>query len=75
MPRTSLEIGQAFAERLRKLIMEEQFIVGSATIRITCSFGVSILSESNSDIDDYYLLADKALYLAKQNGKNRVETA
>lgn len=75
MPRTSLESGQAFAERLRKLIMEEQFIVGSTTIRITCSFGVSILSESNSDIDDYYLLADKALYLAKQNGKNRVETA
>ena len=74
MPKTSLEGGYAFAERLRKIIMEERFTIGSITLRTTCSFGVSLLRHINSQSsDDYWFLADKALYLAKQRGKNRVE--
>jgi diguanylate cyclase (GGDEF)-like protein len=77
MPRTSAEEGCIFAERLRKLIMEKRFIVGSITLQITASFGVSSLRDiiDCDSMDDYYFLADKALYLAKQNGKNRVEKA
>jgi diguanylate cyclase (GGDEF)-like protein len=73
MPRTSLENGYNFAERLRKLISEKEFTIGSISLRITCSFGISLLSNNIENSDDYYFLADKALYLAKQNGKNRVE--
>jgi len=76
MPKTSLEGGAVFAERLRKLIMEEKFIVGSITLQITCSFGVSLLSVNDGqDSENYYFLADKSLYMAKQSGKNRVEIA
>jgi diguanylate cyclase (GGDEF)-like protein len=76
MPKTSLEGGAVFAERLRKLIMEEKFIVGSITLQITCSFGVSLLSvNEGQDSEDCYFLADKSLYKAKQSGKNRVEIA
>ncbi|MGI6225627.1 MAG: GGDEF domain-containing protein [Peptococcales bacterium] len=76
MPKTSVEGGYAFAERLRKLIMEKRFTVGSITLQITSSFGVSSMRDINSqNLDDYYFLADKALYLAKQCGKNRVEIA
>jgi diguanylate cyclase (GGDEF)-like protein len=73
MPKSSLEEGYAFAERLRKLIMEKRFTVNSITVQITSSFGVSLLSNIKSqDLADYYSHADKALYLAKQSGKNKV---
>lgn len=76
MPKTSLEGGAAFAERLRKLIMEEKFTVGSLTLQITCSFGVSLLSVNDGQSsENYYFLADKSLYVAKHSGKNRVEIA
>ena len=76
MPNTTLENGQAFADRLRKLIMEKSFPMGSLTLQITCSFGVSSLADiADQTIEDYYTLADQALYLAKERGKNRVEIA
>jgi diguanylate cyclase (GGDEF)-like protein len=76
MPNTSVEEGYSFAERIRKTIMEKVFSVGSVTLQITSSFGVSSMGDINSqNLEDYYLLADRALYLAKQSGKNRVEKA
>jgi diguanylate cyclase (GGDEF)-like protein len=77
MPKTSVEEGYVFAERLRKLIMEKNFTIGSLILQITSSFGVSSLRDiiNCESLEDYYLLADKALYLAKQSGKNRVEKA
>lgn len=76
MPNTSVEEGYIFAERIRKIIMEKVFSIGSDTLQITSSFGVSSMGDINSqNLEDYYLLADKALYLAKQSGKNRVEKA
>ncbi len=74
MPKASVEEGYVFAERLRKLIMEKRFTIGSITLQITSSFGVTSIDDiSSQTIEDYYSLADKALYLAKQGGKNRVE--
>lgn len=74
MRHTSVEEGYLLAERIRKIIMENSFTVGAATLRITSSFGVSSLRDINGQsLEDYYFFADKALYLAKQRGKNRVE--
>jgi two-component system cell cycle response regulator len=64
------------AERLRTLICTEPFDTPSGNISITLSAGVAVNSVP-SDRDPTRLLraADKALYRAKENGRNRVEFA
>ena len=41
--------------------------------RITASFGIATLPDDALDIDAMLRLADRALYAAKQRGRNRVE--
>lgn len=57
------------ADNIRKLFEVTSFPVAG---QITCSFGITEL-ESDDDLDDFLSKADKALYEAKRNGKNRVE--
>lgn len=76
LPQTSLDGALAVAEKLRELIERHAFTVESGEVHITASFGVSLLYESNGQmLFSYYSPADKALYAAKQNGRNRVESA
>jgi diguanylate cyclase (GGDEF)-like protein len=42
---------------------------------VTVSCGVAASPDHAVDADNLMLLADKALYQAKQNGRNRVEKA
>lgn len=74
MPKTSLEKGYNFAERLRETIANERFTVGkSISATITASFGVSLIPDTCiSKVEEYYTLADKALLTAKNLGKNKV---
>lgn len=43
-------------------------------IEVTASFGVAQLNEDIDDFDKLFKAADKAVYQAKQAGRNRVET-
>ncbi len=75
-PKISLEEGFLFAEKLRKLVAEKKFATGPDSSYITASFGVSLLQATEKyGTDIYFSQADKALYLAKEKGKNRVEMA
>ncbi len=74
LPNTSLEQGCAFAERLRTTIMNNEFTVDSNKFRVTSSFGVCLINrEKILSLEECYHLVDKALYLAKQKGKNKIE--
>jgi diguanylate cyclase (GGDEF)-like protein len=42
-------------------------------IHVTCSFGVAWLNENALDLEALINLADRMLYLAKRNGRNRIE--
>jgi PleD family two-component response regulator len=41
-------------------------------LRITSSFGVSILTSKNQSLPDLIELADQALYTSKDSGRNKV---
>lgn len=62
------------AERMRRTTEQTEFQCGEHTLRITASFGVcSIMPREGDSAETMIDAADKKLYLAKNNGRNRVE--
>lgn len=72
LPETSYDQAILVAERLRKEISGITLKVDGAPVRVTCSFGVTEYNEGDDDIDEIVGRADKALYRAKEEGRNRV---
>ncbi len=71
-----IEKAYIIAERLRKSIENHKFHFGkeeSMVLSITVSIGLSTyLAHVSDEQDTLIALADSALYLSKQNGRNRV---
>lgn len=64
--------GVPVAERIRSTIEANKFIIDQHEIRITASFGISqLLYEEPDWLNTAYQKADKALYMAKNNGRNQ----
>lgn len=63
----------AAAERLRAAIEQTPFVVNGDALRITVSVGISQIAADDREFDDVLRRADKALYVAKSGGRNRVE--
>jgi diguanylate cyclase (GGDEF)-like protein len=61
----------ALAERMRQNVQETPIVHHDATIRITISLGVAVTATPDSDIQGVIERADRALYNAKQRGRNR----
>ena len=57
-------------ERLRLSIAQQNFYYGSKTIHVTASLGCATLQEGES-LEDFIGRADKALYVAKDSGRNQ----
>jgi diguanylate cyclase (GGDEF)-like protein len=73
-PETPKEEGLKLAERLRVLV--ESLPPNAEVPRtLTASFGVACYPDDADSIPDLIRAADRALYQAKTNGRNRVETA
>ncbi|MEN8166377.1 MAG: sensor domain-containing diguanylate cyclase [Pseudomonadota bacterium] len=80
LPQTSLTEATLLAERIRLEIASNPFPLNDGTIlRLTVSIGVSEIlpipgRPPNKELGEYLLdSADQALYLAKANGRNRIE--
>ena len=69
-PFTTLDQAVIVAERLRKKIAQHIWIHGEV---LTASLGVADLGDESPT--DMLARADEVLYLAKRNGRNRVEVA
>ena len=60
------------ANKLRHAIESTAIMFGDATIHITISIGVAQFPEDGKTIDELVASADKALYEAKNTGRNKI---
>jgi diguanylate cyclase (GGDEF)-like protein len=76
LPETPLEEAIQFAERFRMIVENSVFMHGKNRITVTISLGIASIGNSpiSEELDSDQLLqyADRALYQAKQNGRNRI---
>ena len=70
MPETSLGGGFKIAEKVRANIEKLKFTHNGHDIKVTISSGITIFVE-NDTLDSAFERADKALYQAKDQGRNR----
>lgn len=74
LPGADLISAVAVAEKLRHSVVDLAFPGSRPPIRVSASFGVAALDPGRDDLDSLLVKADEALYEAKRNGRNRVET-
>lgn len=70
--KTSEKQGMAIAQKLLKLVEEEPFYYENHKINITISIGIVHYSGDYKDFDHMMKVADRALYQAKETGRNRI---
>lgn len=70
---TPLAAAAEAAERIRVFLAGRTIRVGQETIAVTASIGVAQYRPEDADPTALTVRADKALYRAKQEGRNRVE--
>lgn len=72
---TKLSDAEKCAEKLRDIIEATAVPVKENEINITISLGVAAIGAQDESFNDTLKRADKALYRAKSEGRNRVITA
>jgi diguanylate cyclase (GGDEF)-like protein len=76
IPGCDLVDAQHQAERLRASVRGQPITLSEASLPVTISLGVAATSEPKStDPESLLRAADAALYLAKHNGRDRVESS
>ena len=73
LPETSQERAVVPFERIRKFIENNEFVYNGNVIKMTVSAGIVDTSQQSNDLNELVEYADKAMYKAKQLGRNRIE--
>jgi diguanylate cyclase (GGDEF)-like protein len=63
------------AERMRSALQKHRFVFEGARIPLTASLGVAVWPADGREPDALLAAADRALYAAKQAGRNQVTAA
>lgn len=74
LPETPLNGAKIFCDRLRQAVEKLEFDFNGKTVHCTISIGISTYPDSSRDKKELIELADKALYIAKESGRNQVKT-
>ncbi|RWL97806.1 GGDEF domain-containing protein [Mesorhizobium sp.] len=70
-PNMDAELLARFAERIRKAIANLSILSGNVRLKVTTSVGLAVWDRKES-AEDFYRRADRQLYEAKKQGRNRV---
>jgi diguanylate cyclase (GGDEF)-like protein/PAS domain S-box-containing protein len=74
LPKMNIESARARAERWRQMFAEMDVPVESGQLRCTLSVGIAAFPDHGNSAEDLLRNGDRALYLAKALGRNRVVT-
>ncbi|MDG6772813.1 sensor domain-containing diguanylate cyclase [Thiomicrorhabdus sp. ZW0627] len=74
-PGTGKEMARISAERIRAIVEKTNIQVADQEIKVSVSIGICEYKSYHSTISQVEHMADKALYVAKQTGRNRVIVA
>ena len=68
--------GEVLAEKIRRTAEERTMTIGKDVLSVTASFGVARAEpgEAHESLTEVLMRADRALYAAKEGGRNRVAT-
>jgi diguanylate cyclase (GGDEF)-like protein len=72
LPGCGSEEAAARAEKMRQSIAQHLFATPAGAISVTCSFGVGTTNGIGTTPQDLVAAADRALYAAKEKGRNSV---
>jgi len=72
LPKTNNKGALEMSERIRKAVELSRFNVREGDTNVTASLGVASYPEDGGNLDVILEKADKAMYRAKQKGRNRV---
>jgi len=75
MPGIGIDIAHDRVDQWRALFAQQRVSFGMFELSATVSFGISAYPTHGKTADRLIAVADEALYLAKANGRNRVEYA
>lgn len=75
LDRSTNEQAKVIANRLLTLIKTNNLIYLGKKIEVTASIGMTSLNQEDKNADELLQRADKALYISKESGKNRVTEA
>ena len=73
LPETDMFTASNVAERIRQTVAERPVVAEETSINVSVSLGVARATSATPDLEVLISRADAAMYVAKREGRNRVE--
>ena len=71
LPEIDTAGGKQFAEKIRRMVEEEQFLFEGQAINCTVSAGIAELNADMANAEQLVSITDARLYRAKESGRNK----